>query len=150
MGARPMSTPARPAVAPPRAGPGRESDPAGGSASARPEAAPLALAVNLDALVEAIADRVVLKLAALQPAAEPPAPPRGADPLTVEAVASELQVTPATVRGWIRSGELRAFRVGPSRLWRVRRADLDAFEARRPSEPANDVDALAARIARGG
>jgi excisionase family DNA binding protein len=141
--------PARPPPPRPQAGPGGQSAPPEGSA-ASPLGGPLALAVNLDALVEAIADRVVLKLAALQPAAEPPAPPRGADPLTVEAVASELQVTPATVRGWIRSGELRAFRVGPSRLWRVRRADLDAFEARRPSEPANDVDALAARIARGG
>jgi excisionase family DNA binding protein len=53
--------------------------------------------------------------------------------LTVEQVASELQVIPPTVRTWIQSGALRASRPGdgkkPGRKYRVRRADLEAFVA---------------------
>ena len=51
--------------------------------------------------------------------------------LTVEQVAGELQVIPATVRTWIQSGALRASRPGrggqPGRTYRIRRADLEAF-----------------------
>jgi excisionase family DNA binding protein len=47
-----------------------------------------------------------------------------ADPwLTPEQVGEELQVHPATVRLWIRTGRLRATRVG--RSWRVRRSEID-------------------------
>jgi excisionase family DNA binding protein len=61
--------------------------------------------------------------------------------LTVEQVATQLQVIPPTVRTWIQSGALPASRPGngkkPGCKYRVRRADLEAFvaasQASRPS-----------------
>ena len=48
----------------------------------------------------------------------------GEDPwLTVPQVSAELKIHPATVRIWIKTGRLRAVRVG--REWRVRRSELD-------------------------
>lgn len=50
--------------------------------------------------------------------------PSGEDPwLTVPQVAADLNIHPATVRVWIKSGRLAAVRAG--RTWRVRRSDLD-------------------------
>ena len=43
--------------------------------------------------------------------------------LTVQQVSEELQVHPATVRVWVRTGRLAAQRVG--RVWRVRRSEVD-------------------------
>lgn len=40
-------------------------------------------------------------------------------------VAEMLQVSPATVRRWIREGQLPAQRVGP-RLYRIRKEDVEA------------------------
>lgn len=48
-----------------------------------------------------------------------------ADLLTVGEVATELRVSPTTVRRLIRRGELRAHALGAQ--YRVTRADLDAF-----------------------
>lgn len=47
--------------------------------------------------------------------------------LTVPEVAKRLKVHPKTVLGWIRSGELKAVRVGKS--WRLLEADVLAFIA---------------------
>ena len=48
----------------------------------------------------------------------------GEDPwLTVPQVSAELKIHPATVRIWIKTGRLRAVRVG--REWRVRRSEVD-------------------------
>jgi len=63
----------------------------------------------------------------------------GDDLLTVEQVASELQVMPPTVRAWIKSGALPASRPGngkrPGRKYRVRRTDLQEFVAASRSRP---------------
>lgn len=48
--------------------------------------------------------------------------------LSMSEAADELGVSPATVRGWIRSGLLPAHRVGP-KLVRIERADLAALVA---------------------
>lgn len=51
-------------------------------------------------------------------------PVAGEDPwLTVPQVSAELKIHPATVRIWIKTGRLRAVRVG--REWRVRRSEVD-------------------------
>jgi excisionase family DNA binding protein len=47
---------------------------------------------------------------------------------TVSEVADTLRVSPATVYGWVRSGQLPAVRLG-SRLIRIRDHDLLAFTA---------------------
>jgi excisionase family DNA binding protein len=46
--------------------------------------------------------------------------------LTVSAAAAHLNVTPRTVRRWIKQGRLRAYRVGP-RCIRIDRDDLAAL-----------------------
>jgi excisionase family DNA binding protein len=43
--------------------------------------------------------------------------------LTVPQVSAELKIHPATVRIWIKTGRLRAVRVG--REWRVRRSEVN-------------------------
>jgi excisionase family DNA binding protein len=53
--------------------------------------------------------------------------------LSLGDVAQELGVNVRTVRRYIASGQLAAYRVGP-RLLRVDRADLDAFVRRIPTE----------------
>lgn len=45
--------------------------------------------------------------------------------LSTEEVAERLNVSPLTVRKWLRSGRLRGIKV--SVLWRVRESDLNAF-----------------------
>ena len=47
--------------------------------------------------------------------------------LTTEDVARELQVTAATVRAWIRAGDLAAIALSNKAGYRVLRSDLDAF-----------------------
>jgi excisionase family DNA binding protein len=54
--------------------------------------------------------------------------------LTVEQIAEEFQVTPQTIRNWIKGGALQAVRVG--HVFRVRREDLDAMIARQQGEAA--------------
>jgi len=44
--------------------------------------------------------------------------------LTVQDVASILQVNEVTVRRWLKSGKLEGVRAG-SRLWRIHRSQLD-------------------------
>ncbi len=49
------------------------------------------------------------------------------DPLTVAQLAGELQLSEFTVREMLKAGTIRGVKVGA--LWRIRRADLDAFLA---------------------
>jgi excisionase family DNA binding protein len=58
--------------------------------------------------------------------------PRPEQFLTVEQIAEEFQVTPQTIRNWIKAGALQALRVG--HVYRVRREDLDAMVARQQGE----------------
>jgi excisionase family DNA binding protein len=52
---------------------------------------------------------------------------------TVREVAERLKVAEATVRHWIRAGELRAIDIGKG--WRIADADLDAFLRRHQTAP---------------
>ena len=52
--------------------------------------------------------------------------------LTVEESAKEFQVSEATIRRWIKAGDLRAAKIGKS--WRIKREDLDAFYEKKAQE----------------
>ncbi|MBY8875802.1 helix-turn-helix domain-containing protein [Micromonospora sp. PLK6-60] len=56
------------------------------------------------------------------------------DVYSVERAAALLDLHPRTVRGYIRSGRLRATRIG--KQYRITRADLDALTGRPPAPPA--------------
>lgn len=45
--------------------------------------------------------------------------------VSAEVIANEIDVTPKTVRDWLRSGELVGIKVGNS--WRIHRADFDRY-----------------------
>lgn len=63
---------------------------------------------------------------------------------TVKEVADRLRVSEATVRGWIKDGELRAIEVGKG--WRIADSDLDAFlcsHSTRAKDPAQHQDEVA-------
>jgi excisionase family DNA binding protein len=45
--------------------------------------------------------------------------------LTVEQAAATLQLSPKTIKGWLREGKLTGCKIG--RQWRVREADREAF-----------------------
>ena len=47
--------------------------------------------------------------------------------LTVNEIATALKVERSTVIRWIESGQLRAFKPGGGRFWRVRRQDFQRF-----------------------
>ncbi len=47
--------------------------------------------------------------------------------LTAQQVADRLQVTPATVKRWLREGQLPGVMLGDRAGWRVAEADLDAY-----------------------
>ena len=68
----------------------------------------------------------------------------GEDPwLTVQQVADDLNIHPATVRSWIKTGRLAAVRAG--RTWRVRRSDVDRALLMDPSPAlAHGSDTFAA------
>ena len=52
--------------------------------------------------------------------------------LTVEQVAALFQITPETVRRWIRAGEVPVLDIGgPKAGYRIKQGDLDAFIAGR-------------------
>jgi excisionase family DNA binding protein len=63
---------------------------------------------------------------------------RGAGLITVDAAAEELQLHPKTVLRCIRTGRLRATRIGKS--YRILRADLDAFAGVPPKEHDDTAD----------
>jgi excisionase family DNA binding protein len=61
--------------------------------------------------------------------------------LTVEEVAGRLKVKEKTVREWIATGMLQAYKIG--RIWRIRSDHLDeAMEARRVSGQAGPSGGL--------
>ena len=53
--------------------------------------------------------------------------------LTLQQIADELQLHIETVREWVRTKRLTAYRVG--RDYRVKRADLDKFLEERRTKP---------------
>jgi excisionase family DNA binding protein len=55
--------------------------------------------------------------------------------LTVAQIAEQVQVTPETVRRWIKTGQLRGHAVSRRLGFRVRRADLNEFLKLRDSTP---------------
>lgn len=67
---------------------------------------------------------------------------------TVKEVADRLQVSEATVRGWIKHGGLRAIEIGKG--WRIADSDLEAFlrshatRAKGPPEKGSKADSDAA------
>lgn len=60
--------------------------------------------------------------------------------LTAVQIASEMGVTPVTVRSWIRSGRLQGFRIG-GRIY-VWRSELERF-LNAPAYPDDDKEAAA-------
>jgi excisionase family DNA binding protein len=57
--------------------------------------------------------------------------------LTVSEVAAQLRVDDGTVRRWIKTQQLPALYLGSTKVgYRIRRADLDAFIARRLGQAA--------------
>ena len=63
--------------------------------------------------------------------------------LSVQAAASELEVTTRTIYRFINDGKLAAYRIG--RVYRIRRTDLDAFlngAALRPGDLDHLVDGV--------
>lgn len=52
--------------------------------------------------------------------------------LTVNEICGLLKVERDTVVRWIESGQLRAFKPGGGRFWRIRRADFQRFVKGRP------------------
>ena len=62
---------------------------------------------------------------------------------TVREVAGLLQVNEATVRRWIRDGELRAIDIGKG--WRIGPDDLDAFLEGHATRPSARLDGGADR-----
>jgi excisionase family DNA binding protein len=62
------------------------------------------------------------------PAQEPPRPaPNGDDLLTLEAAAEICTVSYETFRRWVAKGVLPHVTVGPNKLKRVRRRDVDSL-----------------------
>ena len=55
---------------------------------------------------------------------------------TVQELAGRLEVAEATVRQWIKSGELRAIDIGKG--WRIADADLERFLKARETAPRKD------------
>lgn len=47
--------------------------------------------------------------------------------LTTEDAAKMLQVSPDTVRGWLRRGVIKGTKVGDGRLWRISESTIDEF-----------------------
>jgi excisionase family DNA binding protein len=52
--------------------------------------------------------------------------------LSPDDVAKKLNISPLTVRRWLKAGKMKGVRVG--RLWRVRESDLEAFLKRGEEE----------------
>lgn len=76
--------------------------------------------------------------------ASPPATPR--EWLSTGDVAAELDVTPDTVRQWVKKGKLRA--APGTRYLRIHRSELRRFLAGEEGADASKVEDLAARLRR--
>ncbi len=64
--------------------------------------------------------------------------PRAVQFLSIKDVAGAVHVVERTVRGWVKTGKLRASRAG--RLMRIERAELERFLAGEGSNEHRDVD----------
>lgn len=62
---------------------------------------------------------------------------------TVQQLAERLGVAEATVRQWIKTGELRAIDIGKG--WRIADADLTSFLEARETAPRNQVKSQSVR-----
>lgn len=62
---------------------------------------------------------------------------------TVQELADRLEVAEATVRQWIKAGELRAIDIGKG--WRIADADLESFLKSRETAPRKQNDATAVK-----
>jgi excisionase family DNA binding protein len=50
------------------------------------------------------------------------------DLLKLDEIVAELRVDPSTVRRWLRTGQLKGYKLAGNRTgWRVRRIDLERF-----------------------
>lgn len=58
---------------------------------------------------------------------------------TVQELAERMEISEATVRQWIKSGELRAIDIGKG--WRIANADLERFLQSRETAPRKPNDA---------
>ncbi len=47
--------------------------------------------------------------------------------LSTEDIAKQLDVSPHTVRAWLRKGILKGIKVGGGKLWRISEENLEAF-----------------------
>jgi excisionase family DNA binding protein len=56
--------------------------------------------------------------------------------LTAREVAARLKVHVETVKGWLRSGQMRGYPLGDRSGWRVRASEVDAFLERKAEEAA--------------
>jgi predicted DNA-binding transcriptional regulator AlpA len=86
--------------------------------------------MNIEALVNLLADAVAEKIAARLPQPTPQ-PPIEAAWLDTRAAAAYLGMRPKTLAEWRERGEGPKFNRVGNRLVRYRRADLDAFASRR-------------------
>lgn len=109
-----------------------------------------ALRLALPAVLHEVLPAVFRELLVDQASGEVRDPVTDGDLLTVEKVAAILDVSKPTVRRWIQTGVLPACYVGPRRLVRVQRADVERFlisgRQHAQSAPASDLDAEAAKI----
>ncbi len=136
-----------------RGAPGRRGDTNAGRGAAATNDAPPSIDAFLASLVRnAVRDELERVKPHEAPTALPavPAIETANDRLTVPQVAQHLHVTPATVREWIKAGDLKANRIGPegrARIYSVARADLDDFLHRRRVNPVvHDIDTQADEI----
>lgn len=67
---------------------------------------------------------------------------------TVKEVADRLKVNEATVRRWIKDGDLRAIDIGKG--WRISDSDLEGFLATNSTRPRAPEDTSSAGDAGGG
>ncbi len=44
-----------------------------------------------------------------------------------ETVAKMLDVSPTTIRAWLRSGTLKGMKLGGGKLWRIKESDVEEF-----------------------
>ena len=47
--------------------------------------------------------------------------------LNPEMVAKMLDVSPSTVRAWLRNGDLKGMKLGGGKLWRIKETDVEEF-----------------------
>ena len=64
--------------------------------------------------------------------------------LTIDEICNFLKVKRGTVIRWIRAGQLRAFKPGGGRFWRVAQPDFQRFIKGSPNPRANFINQIVA------